>query len=394
MNITIITSMFAPIQTGTSFYSKNLATALVNAGCTVNLITVQNSSTFDNNYGFTIDRIPCFHFSVKNYFKHLRFTSFFPSNYRFINRRIKEIQPDVIILINHYLDIAFPAVYASQKNKTPLFVSVGTQMQSNNKIRNKILNIIDRAIVGNLIFPYASKIISWDKEIERYIKTVHNKKNAAKSHIIPYGVNGDTSIYKNYNHNYEQVNQIVGIGAIIEQRNYIFAINVFKELLAYYPRLVFKIIGHEYYKETRKFVEKIGLSGKVIFTGELQHNQVLEEIKKSTFGFTITTGRYTGLGTSTIETMLLGVPVISKSPEDLFGSVAKLEDFKNYIFLDGQNIKDAVDKLLIVLENEKIRRNIGISGRNFVNTNLNWENVAAQMIALFKNQNNSVEKII
>lgn len=384
MKVIIITAMFPPIRTGTSFYSANLATALTNLGCEVNVVTVKNNEANDQEYNFTIDRIPCLHITAKNYFKHLRFTSLFPKNYRLIDRKIKEIKPDIVLLINHYLDIAFPAVYAARKNEIPLLVSVGTQIQSNKKCRNIILNKLDRLIVGNLIFPNAKRIVSWDKEIEKYIRDVQNERNASKSYIIPYGVNGDISKYKTHKHDYNQTLQIIGVGAIIEQRNYFFAIKVFKELTAHYPNLIFKIIGHEYYKDTRKLVEDLGLVNKVIFTGELPHCKVLEEVGKSTIGFTITSGHYTGLGTSTIETMLMGVPTISKAPQDLFGSNAKLNDFADYIFTDGENVDKSVKDVLTVLRDVETRKRIGAGGRSFVEKHMSWDNVGKNYIDLIK----------
>lgn len=82
------------------------------------------------------------------------------------------------------------------------------------------MNIFDRIIIGYFIYTAVKKIISWVKEINRYIKEVHNNRNVSKSYIIPYGINGVLPIYKGYVHNYIRVDQIVSIGAIIEQRNY------------------------------------------------------------------------------------------------------------------------------------------------------------------------------
>lgn len=377
--------MFPPIQTGTSFYSKNLADSLNKTGHNVKVITVKNNLAENSENSFSLQRIPALYIPLKNYFKHLRFCSLLPKNYGLINKIIKDFSPDCILLVNHYLDIAFPAIYAARKNKTPLYISVGTQLQSLNKIKNKILKLLDRLIVGNLIFPNAKKIICWDKEIKRYIEEVHSKKSYNKSIIVPYGVNGDISFYNKHSHDYNTTKQIIGIGAIIEQRNYLFQLRVFKELLKEFPHLKYKIIGHEYINKARKLVNELGIASNVIITGELPHEKVLEEIRKSVMGFTITSGYYTGLGTSTIETMLMGVPTVSKSPEDLFGSNAKLQDMHNYIYTDGESINGIYLKIKDILLNEELRINIGKRGKLFVEQYMNWEFVAGQLTSQLKN---------
>ena len=48
------------------------------------------------------------------------------------------------------------------------------------------MNILDKIICGRLIFPFCKKIISWDREIERYIQEVQSKKIADKSVIVGF----------------------------------------------------------------------------------------------------------------------------------------------------------------------------------------------------------------
>lgn len=368
--------MFPPNQTGTSFYSKNLAESLVRQGLEVKLVTTTNKFADSSEaYIFEVIRIPSFYLPLKNYFKHLRFCSFMPGNYSRIEKIAKRFKPDTILLINHYLDIAFLAVAASKSERVPLYISIGTQLQSLNPFRNKILNILDRIIVGKLIFPHAKGVICWDKEIERYVKDVHSKSNSEKSVIIPFGVNGDIRQFDDFENPYEESGQILGVGAIIGHRDYLHQIRVFYELQKIFPALKLKIIGNKYISRPDQLVNELGLSDKVMFTGELPHEEVLKEYKKSIMHWMMLCGKYVGLGTSTIEAMLMGVPVVSNVPEDLFGT-ARLSDMENYIFTDGENIEADTDKISRVLTDRSLRMSIGKKGKEFVRSYLNWDSVA------------------
>ena len=270
--------MFPPVQTGTSFYTKNLALNFCKQKHNVTVVTTNNGRS-DKQYPFTIIRIKAFHFPLKNYFKHFTITSFFPNNYRLISNLCREKKFDAIILVNQYLDIAFPAIYASRKNKIPLYISIGTQLQSLNPFRNRVLNFLDKFICGNFIYPYVKRIVCWDSEIRKYINEIHNKRFLNKTKIIPFSF-GD-SIHTSLKHSYKLHNQILGIGSVIHHRNFIFNIKVLKILLKQKPNIKFKIIGHVYNNQVVNLVKKLNLERNVTLTGELYHKKIIRELQKT-----------------------------------------------------------------------------------------------------------------
>lgn len=346
------------------------------------MVTVKNNLCDNIVYPFDVIRINALHIKAKNYFKHLRFASIFLSNYIQLKEIAKGKNVDAVLLINHYLDIAFPAIYAAKSLKLPLVISVGTQMQSLNPMRNKILRFLDRLICGRLIFPFCNNIVSWDSEIERYIKEVQRKKIANKSVIIPFGPNGNTKELLAYKKEYILRKVILGVGAIISQRDYLFHIKVLKELLDTFPDIKLKIIGHIYDDAPVKLAKKLGVSGNVEFIGEVSHERVISEMKNADIHWMMLSGQYVGLGTATLEAMLLGVPSVSNAPENLFGE-AKLNDMQNYIFTDGNNVKLTTQKLIHLFNNEHLRVEIGQNGKSFVKKYLNWDYVAEKYIELF-----------
>ena len=321
------------------------------------------------------------HIPLRNFFKHLRFCSFIPSNYKKVLSIAQKQAPDAIILVNHYLDIAFVAIYTARKLNIPLYVSVGTQLQSLSPIRHFFLQALDRLIVGNLVFRYARRIVSWDREIDRNIREVHSKVNAAKSVIIPFGVNGDQNVFEKYHSIFNSNNQILGVGAVINHRDYIYQIMVFNLLAKKYPYLKYKIIGNVYVDKPLRYARKLGIADKVVCTGEMPHESVLDEYQNSLLHWMMLNGEYVGLGTSTIEAMLMGVPVVSNVPHNLIED-AELIDMQTYIHSDGKNVEADVDKISKVIEDRELWKRIGENGRQFVKQNLNWTLVAEKYMSL------------
>jgi glycosyltransferase involved in cell wall biosynthesis len=367
--------MFPPSITGTSFFTRNLCNSLHETGNIITLITINEKLKNQNKEKFQIIRLNPIRVPLKNFFKHLTFTSLNPKNYIRIYKELNENKPEKILVVNHYLDIIIPTILASKFLKIPLYVTIGTQIQSNNVFKNFILNLIDKLIVGNIIFPFVEGIICWDSEIQRYISEIHSRKALSKTKIIPFGVNGDLSEFLSHKHNYFNVNYIIGVGGIIDQRNFIFSIKVFNELLKEFPDLSYLIIGNEYIPDARNLANQLGIGKKVIFMGERPHKEVLSKIKEATLGFSLATGRYSGLGTVSMEKMLMGVPIISNAKEELFGEYAKIQDMKTYIF-STKDVFETAEKIKTVLKSEKLRKEIGQNGKKYILKNLNWKKIA------------------
>jgi len=377
MRVLIVSAMFPPVQTGTSFYTKNLAASLHKNGHKVTVVTVKRKTVSEEKYPFKVIRINALTFPIANYFKHFSISSIFPRNYHAISEICKKEKVEKIILVNQYLDIVFPTINAAVKNKIPLHLSIGTQLQSLNPVRNKILHALDRIICGNFVYPFSHKIICWDKEIERYVNEVQQNKFSDKTHIIPFGVNGDIKRYTNCRHSYKLHNQVLGVGSVIGHRNCIFNIKVFKKLLEKNPNLRLKIIGHIYDKRAVNLVDELKLNKYVTFTGERNHDEVLREYQYSDIHWMMLDGEYKGLGTANLEAMLMGLPVVSNAPKDLFGK-DKLKDMKNCILIDDKSINTAVKKINSVLNDVNLRKKIGLGGKRFCQDYMSWDYVAKE----------------
>ena len=375
--------MFPPIRTGTSYYTANLAAALVASGCSVTVVTLRNEEAVDERLPYNVVRLPALHLPLKNYFKHLRVSACFPRNFAALDRIAKDSRAEAVLLINHYLDIAFPAIFAARRSNIPLVCSVGTQLQSPHRIRNSILRSLDRLICGRMIFAFCRCIVSWDREILRYLHDVHGSEVTGKSVIINYGVNGDPASFLGHDHDYRPHDQILGVGAVIEQRDYLPLVRAFGLLAGEFPRLRLKIVGHVYHDAARRYAKTLGLDARVEFAGERPHAQVLEELKRSDLFFASLTGRYIGLGTATIESMLMGVPTVANAYADLLGK-AWLADMEHIVLLKDLTPAHIADRMRALLGSQTLRARIGQGGRAFVSEHMNWDRVAGDYLDMLR----------
>jgi len=196
-------------------------------------------------------------------------------------------------------------------------------------------------------------------------------------------VNGDVDQLLSHSHDYNQDNVIIGVGAISEQRSFVPLIKAFSKLIKKYPELRLRLIGHIYYDEALKLVKSLGLEESVEFMGEIPHEKVIEQVKKAAVFYSSLTAKYVGLGTASIEAMLLAVPTVANTPLDLLGKPS-LEDRLHLMkcnSTDPSQISKILEALIIDIN---LRKRVGKGGRAFVQTHLNWELVGFQMVKEFQ----------
>ncbi len=377
MKILVVGGMFPPMLTGTAFYTRNLALALQTQGHQVEVVTLGKVGTA-NEEGLKVHRLAAISLPLAGFFKHFRLCSWNPANWWRLYRIASSSGAEAILLVNHYLDIAFPARFAAWLNRIPLVCSVGTQLQSLNPRRNRILNVLDRLICGLLVFPGCARVVAWDTQIRQYLQDVQGKQILRKVVIINYGVNGDPQRLLSRQHNYETNDEILGVGAVSEQRSFVPLVKAFAQLAPKYPQLHLRIVGHIYYDAAPRLAAELGLADRVDFMGEISYEKVIGQMQRATAFYSSLTGQYVGLGTATIEAMLLGLPTAVNTPLDLLGT-GILVDRQHLIQCTSGDPTKIAASLELLLTDADLRRRVGEGGRTFVNQYLNWDVVAQQM---------------
>jgi glycosyltransferase involved in cell wall biosynthesis len=354
-----------------------VALELQNQGHQIEVVTLGKVGTAVED-GLKVHRLAEISLPLTGFFKHFRLCAWNPANWWRLFCIARSSGAEAILLVNHYLDIAFPARFAAKLNRIPLVCSVGTQLQSLNPRRNRILNVLDRLVCGILVFPGCTRIVAWDTQIQQYLQDVHGKNILRKVAIVNYGVNGDPDRLLNLQHNYEADDLILGVGAVSEQRSFMPLVKAFAQLARTHPRLRLRIVGHIYYDAAPRLVSELGLTGRIEFMGEIPHEQVTDQMQLATVFFSSLTGQYVGMGTATIEAMLLALPTVVNTPLDLLGT-GVLVDLQHLVQCTSSEPTEIAARLDLLLTDIDLRRRVGQEGRAFVQKHLNWQVVALQM---------------
>jgi glycosyltransferase involved in cell wall biosynthesis len=106
-------------------------------------------------------------------------------------------------------------------------------------------------------------------------------------------------------------------------------------------------------------------------------------MQNATVFYSSLTGQYVGLGTATIEAMLLALPTVVNTPLDLLGT-GVLVDQQHLVQCTSTKPKEIASCLELLLSNPELRHRVGEEGRSFVQKYLNWDVVAQDMAGVLR----------
>jgi glycosyltransferase involved in cell wall biosynthesis len=396
MNICLVNNIFPPIETGSSLYTRDLARFLTAKGHHIIVITSGFQSQMmveEHPEGYTIYRLK----SVK--LPKLRIWHFFSSftfnltrkNIRTIKEIILEENIQIIHQCNNIFDLVFASAHVAKKLKIPLVCSLTTQIQHQDKILNKFLELFDRTIVKHFFVTKVNTFIALDKETLRFINDRYARYTGIE--LIPFGI-PDLSIFQEIKRDYSKNHfWIISLGHVSEMKNR-------RELISALPLIrkkirdaKIKIIGELFSNRIKKLVYNNQLEEVVIFTGKIEHNRIPEIIAEADIGSIFCTNipYPKGVGSANLELMASGLPVIIDAYDDNFGPDFPFKNGIHFVKLESKEPEWLANKIIELFENAEMRERIGKAGKDFVTIQLTWANIIPLIETVYKkaiDQNN------
>lgn len=143
------------------------------------------------------------------------------------------------------------------------------------------------------------------------------------------------------------------VSRLVKGKNIKFALDVFKKIKNSHPKAGLVIAGDgSQRRRLEKYSEKLGLSGSVIFEGEIKSNLISYYKTSNVF---LHTSLFEGYGMALIEAAAAGLPIIS-SDVGVAGSF--LEDKKNSLICRGFNLDCFVNNISAVIKDNQLRQTL------------------------------------
>jgi len=218
-----------------------------------------------------------------------------------------------------------------------------------------------------------------------------NKK--APLHVIPNGVDiekfSQTFSYGELLELKDKLNIkpdekiIITISRLVYKNNIANLIRAFKKIQEKHQvqSLKLLIIGAgPLKKELERITDELGISGKVIFCGEVANDDLPKYLAISSVFCRPSLSE--GLGTAFLEAMASGVPIVGTN---VGGIPDFLVDKETGLFCDPNNIDDMADKIFFLINEEKLRKKIIKNSFKLIKEKYNWDLIAKEYEKIINN---------
>lgn len=358
MKIVQVTHRFPPSIGGIEMHVLDISTGLVNNGIDVEILSADLDEK-KNNEKEKIEGI-----SVK------RFRSFAPDESFYISPQIyfylKKNHYDVIHAHNYR---ALPAFFASLSKGDSKFIFTphiyGFQ-------RRGLMHKIYKPF-GNKIFKSADKIISISNIEKEWLEKTFDVDEKIKYIPHPIKIPEKLDLKLDFS---RDIKRIGFVGRLATEKNVDILINAFKKVRISYPKIELLLVGDGY---QRYDLEKIAGPG-IQFLGRLSRDETFKFY--SSVDLIVLPSQFEVAPLSILEAMARSIPVIATPVGEL---PYILNDEKECLFTKIGDIDDLSNKIIRLIEDTELSKQISKNGRTFVETNYDMNKVIKEYINIYNN---------
>lgn len=223
--------------------------------------------------------------------------------------------------------------------------------------------------LGIISLKQASKVICVSNYLKNEIQPF--VQDNSKVSVFPNGL-GAAEKFMDAEQAMHDSPTLLWIGRFSEEKNVPLLLDIIKLILKKFPSAKLYLVGSGPQEEfLKKEVVKRSLDSHVIFTGKISPQRTYTYYAQSDV-FVLPSHRE-GFGVVLIEAMATGVPVVASN----VGAIPEIIDNKQTGFLaESNNAKDFAEKILLLLENEDLRKSFGNRGKVKVKNNYLWRNIS------------------
>lgn len=227
-------------------------------------------------------------------------------------------------------------------------------------------------------------IVSTNQEFNECVEFGIDKD---RIHIIPAGI--DVGEYDRITVNEgTEKKRVLFVGRISRDRNIEQILTAFKGLLEKTQNVELCIVGGEvkrsyadkegYLGELKILAKRLGINKNVKFVGPLYGEDLIKTYKSA--DIFVYTSFYENLGHVILEAAASALPIIS-TPVGVANDIVRSDETG---YLVGYGSQELSDKLLLLLEDERKRKEFGKSVHNIVKQEYNWKAIIDRYISLYE----------
>lgn len=251
-----------------------------------------------------------------------------------------------------------------------------------------VYNFPNQSFIYKALLKYslnrADKILSTSKvmsiETQKYIKT--------EIIVTPFGIDVDRFSPKQVDRIFKNNELIIGTVKSLKKKYGIeYLIKAFEIVKKKYSHIRMKllIVGSGIEEiQLKNLVKKLKLENETLFTGYINQDEVQDYHNMLDISVSVSIDNSESFGVAVLEASSCGKPVIVSN---VGGLPEVVEDGKTGIVIEAMDVNSLAKALSFLIENPKVRTEMGNNGRIRVLQKYDWKDSVEQMITIYKSLN-------
>ena len=229
--------------------------------------------------------------------------------------------------------------------------------------------------IAQFVYRSASRVICISEKVAEKVVAGAGARVDAK--VIYNGV--DAEKFSPASTDFES-NTILSVGNLIPIKGHELLLRALASILPHYPHISCEIIGDgPEHRRLARLASECNLAGRVRFLGRQSRMQVADAMRRCML-FALPS-RYEGLGCVYLEAMSTEKPVIACRGQ---GIDEVIVHGSNGWLVDPGNLQELIAALSLLLENQRLRRQLGMAARRSILQRFTSAHHAAQLAVLYR----------
>jgi len=388
MRIALVNNFFLPRTSGSAHLTEGLARQFAADGHEVLVITAAQNAPVGEEWrdGYRVVRLKCWEMPETKL--SMRYDVNFvasPRNIKRVFKLLDDFAPDVVHQHGQFFDLTWITALWCRRRKVPSALTVHTPLIHPSQPFKSLLWLGDEILSRFFLALGTARVIVVDRFMRDYVAKRYGL-NDSEITVIPLGIDADKFVVeatKNVRKELGLATQaiVLSIGHVIPLRNRLGLIEALPEIVARHQDVRVVVAGNVLDDRFLVRAKELGVEENVMAVGVVPHAEVPSYFAAANVECHDLQGL--GLGTSTLEVMAAGVPVVAVVRPDNFPGI-DFEDGRDIAMVDVDNPGQLAEAINRILADDAFAEALGRGGQQFIRQHFLLEVVARRHISFFE----------
>jgi len=299
-----------------------------------------------------------------------------------LQRKLKEFDPDFVIIHSTLFDLSLLALMWAAKNKKKVIIVGHTALWHDSQLVNSAMRLYGRLLLRRLINKADAHLVCVDKwTLDNAIGLFGTTSNTSTIPVsVELGTMNDGDAAKiRQRHSIDKGPIVLSLGHVVPLRDRINLTRALPLLVKEFPNVKILVVGMVKDNRFLELASQLGVLEHIVLVGPVPHNEIKDYLAAADVEIHDLDGR--GLGITSVEAMDAGIPIVAWAIDNNYPQFS-LRSYGDSGFIDDGSPETIASAISRLVEDSEFRSSVVRSQRALVDDIYSVESVTRQYLEL------------